>query len=75
MANYYEMDHEEWARTLRERLRDRFGKDTFTDEEMDKQDFWVEYKLACYEWFRTPEGLDDMDSFWNSRDFLAGREQ
>ena len=45
-----------------QKLIEIFGKDTFVEEELDK-DFWVRLKISCGEFFRTAEGAFNQDIF------------
>ncbi len=56
---------------LASRLRDEFGKDTFSEDELT-EDFWVELYIRCSDIFKTPDGYVDLDFFWSEelRQFL-----
>ena len=53
---------EEWQRGFSQKLIEVFGKNTFSEEELEK-DFWVELKIRCGEFFRTEDGAFNQNQF------------
>ena len=74
MKPRYDIEHEEWLKTIRERLREEFGKDTFTEEELTRE-FWADYLIASGAWFKEDDGSTNMDAFWRSKPILLGGNQ
>lgn len=58
------LDTEDGIKKFSEKLRLVFGKDTFTEEEMDKE-FYTTLYISCNEFFRSDNKLMDLDLFWS----------
>lgn len=54
-----------------EKLRLVFGKDTFTEEELDKE-FYTALYISCNKFFDTDDNTMDLSLFWseNVKNFL-----
>ena len=65
------IDYSLYLKVLSEKLKETFGKDTFTEDELTK-DFYTELKVCCGEFFQTNDGTFDMEAFWSEgfRDWL-----
>lgn len=61
-TNWSKVTPEEWQSGFSQKLIEVFGKDTFVEEELDKE-FWVKLKISCGEFFRTAEGAFNQDTF------------
>ena len=59
-------NYDEWMKALSSRLKEVFGKDTFTAEELTKE-FYVDFRIKCSEFFTTEDGGADMDLFWSEK--------
>lgn len=66
MKKPYEMSASEWSNALSQRLIERFGKDTFTKEELTK-DFWVDFNINCHEFFESEDGSINQYEMLGSR--------
>ena len=55
-----------WKDNLSKKLVEVFGKDTFNEDELEKE-FWVELKIRCGDFFKTADGSFDMDLFWSDK--------
>lgn len=61
------MDDQEralWWKQFSERVIMLFGKDSFTEDELTSE-FYSELYIGCNEFFRTEEGLVNLDLFWH----------
>lgn len=56
---------------LARKLKERFGKDTFTEDELTKE-FYTELRIQCGEFFNDSDGVFMQDLFMsdNFRDWL-----
>lgn len=61
-TNWSKATPEEWQSGLSKKLIEIFGKDTFREEELEKN-FWTELKIRCGEFFRTEDGTFKQDLF------------
>ena len=62
MANI--TNNDEWKNALSYRLKEMFGKDTFTEEELTKE-FYIDFRIKCGDFFTTEDGCFNMDLFWS----------
>ena len=53
-----------WWEYFSEKVIMIFGKNTFTEDELTKE-FYTELYIGCNEFFRTEEGLVNLDWFWH----------
>ncbi len=57
---------QEWFDKLSEKLIAVFGKDTFSEDELNKE-FYVEFYISCNEFFRNEEGIVNHEDIWNKK--------
>lgn len=53
-------NNDEWKNALSCRLKELFGKDTFTEEELTKE-FYIDFRMKCSDFFTTEDGSVNMD--------------
>ena len=65
------LNTEDGIKKFSEKLRLVFGKDSFIEEEMDKE-FYTTLYISCNEFFRNDDNTTNLDLFWSEsvRSFL-----
>ena len=64
-----------WWENFSERVIMIFGKNTFTEDELTNE-FYTELYMGSNEFFRTEQGLANMDWFWHEelREWLLAKK-
>jgi hypothetical protein len=53
-----------YQKLLSDKLKETFGKDTFTEDELTKE-FYEELLIRCGRFFQTADGAVNMNAFWS----------